>query len=509
MTGLFVVLLATAAAVAGAILGYFTRQQLAKRRAGTIEARLAQRLEEVKADAKEIVFGAKEKAAKILEEVKAVEREREGLLAKAEARLEKRERQIEQETAELEKETTALEEERLAARKLHEEAERLQEEASGALGRVANMTQAEAKAELMRQAEQLSREDLSISLSKLERNRQEEIERRAAELMAMVLQRYSRTHAADVTASVVALPSDELKGRIIGREGRNIRTLERLTGVDVIVDETPGAITISAFDPVRREIARTAIEKLIQDGRIQPAKIEEKVEEAKHEINERIRKAGEAAMEEVGIFDLPKEMVHLLGRLAFRTSFGQNALLHSIEVAHVASMLARELGARVDIAKKGALLHDIGKAVDHEIEGTHLELGRKILTKYGMAEDVIRAMQCHHDDYKPEIIEAYIVNAADAISAARPGARRDSVENYLRRLAELERIALSFEGVEKCYAIQAGREVRVFVEPAKIDDLGALKLAREVATKIESEVKYPGEIKVNVIRETRAIEYAR
>jgi ribonuclease Y len=327
--------------------------------------------------------------------------------------------------------------------------------------------------------------------------------------MTTAVQRYARSHISEITTSTVNLPSDELKGRIIGKEGRNIRTLERLTGVEVIVDETPEAITLSSFDPLRREIAKTALLKLMADGRIQPARIEEKVEEAKKEVSNKVLEAGEAALYEVGILDLPKEVTMLLGRLAFRTSYGQNVLLHSIEMAHIANMLARELGANAEVAKKAALLHDIGKAVDHEIEGTHLELGRKILQKYGIDQAIVKAMESHHEDYPFSTPESLIVAAADVISSARPGARRDTVENYIKRLTELENIVNSFAGVEKSYAISAGREIRIFVQPEKIDDLRALQLAKEMAKRIESELKYPGEIKVNVIRETRAVEYAR
>jgi len=300
-----------------------------------------------------------------------------------------------------------------------------------------------------------------------------------------------------------------VKGKIIGKEGRNIKTIERLTGVDIIIDDTPEALVVSGFDPVRRQIAKLAIDKLIADGRIHPAKIEETVEKAHNEINEKIKEAGEAALFEIGAGAVDPKLVYLLGRLAFRTSFGQNVLLHSIEMAHVAGMLAAELGADVAVAKKGALFHDIGKAVDHEVQGTHVEIGRKILQKFGMDAKVILAMEAHHEEYPYATLESRIVQTADAISGARPGARRDTVEIYLKRLEDLERIAGSFEGVEKSYAIQAGRELRIFVTPMKIDDLGAIKLAKDISRKIEEEMKYPGEIKVNVIRETRAIEYAR
>ena len=305
------------------------------------------------------------------------------------------------------------------------------------------------------------------------------------------------------------LPSDEMKGRIIGKEGRNIKTIERMTGCEIIIDETPETIIISSFDPLRREIARLALAKLVKDGRIQPAKIEERVEEAKAEIEKRMYEIGEEAAYETGIFDLPKEIIHLLGRLNFRTSFGQNVLTHSIEMAHLAGMIAAELGADVEVAKKGALLHDIGKAIDHEVEGTHVELGRKILSKYGVSDPVIKAMESHHDDYPFSTPESFIVAAVDALSAARPGARRGTLEHYIKRLDDLEKIANSFDGVEQAYAVSAGRELRIFVIPEKIDDFGALQLARDIANKIKSDLNYPGEIKVNVIRETRAVEYAK
>lgn len=346
-------------------------------------------------------------------------------------------------------------------------------------------------------------------LASLEKEKQNELEGRGLEIITSAIQRYARNHIADITTSAVNLPNEDIKGKIIGREGRNIRTFERLTGVELIIDETPESILISSFDPLRREIAKVALEKLLQDGRIQPAKIEEKVEAAKQEIEERIQKIGEDAAYEVGILDLPKELIRLLGRLNFRTSYGQNVLTHSIEMTHIAGMLASELGLKVSVAKKAALLHDIGKVVDQEVEGTHVELGRKILKKYGIEEGVIQAMEAHHDEYPYALPEAYVVTTADVISAARPGARRDNVEKYLKRLEELEKIVMAFDGVKQAYAISAGREVRVFAVPEKIDDFGALMLAKNIVAKIKSELHYPGEIKVVVIREVKAVEYAR
>ncbi len=346
-------------------------------------------------------------------------------------------------------------------------------------------------------------------MKKLESNRKEELEKKARDIMVSAMQRFNSSQIAETTTTTVSLSSDEMKGRIIGKEGRNIKALERLTGVDVIVDETPEAIIVSGFDPVRRQVAKLALEKLMADGRIQPARIEEMVEKAKGEISEKMKEAGEAAAYDAGVIGLDPKLIELLGRLRYRTSFGQNVLMHSLESAHLAGMLATELKADVAVAKKAALLHDIGKAIDHEVPGTHVEIGRRILEKFGIDEEVIKAMQAHHEEYPYETIESSIVQAAEAVSAARPGARKETLENYLKRLEELEAIATAFEGVEKAYAIQAGREIRVFVTPEKIDDIKAYKLAQEIAKEIEKELKYPGEIKVTVIRETRAIEYAR
>lgn len=377
------------------------------------------------------------------------------------------------------------------------------------LSRVSGLSSEQAKEQMMQKVQEEYKEDLYHHLRKLDGDNREELDKKAREIMTVAIQRYAGSHISDATTTVVNLPSDELKGKIIGKEGRNIKALERLTGVDIIIDDQPGIMVISGFDSVRRQIAKLALEKLIADGRIHPTKIEESVEKARTEINDKIRQAGEAALIECGVGMVDPKLVYLLGRLAFRTSFGQNVLLHSIEMAHVAGMLAAELGADVMVTKKGALFHDIGKAVDHEVQGTHVEIGRKILAKFNIDDKIIKAMEAHHEEYPYSTLESRIVQAADAISAGRPGARRDTVEIYLKRLEDLERIASGFEGVEKSYAIQAGREVRVFVTPSKIDDLAALQLARDIAKKIEVEMKYPGEIRVNVIRETRAVEYAR
>jgi ribonuclease Y len=385
----------------------------------------------------------------------------------------------------------------------------MEKEKQEQLEKIAKLSEEDAKNQIVAIAEKKYEEDILARLQKLEKNGEERLERKAQEILTTAIQRLGNSVSADILTTIVNIPNDELKGKIIGKEGRNIKAFERATGVEIIVDDTPGAITISSFDPVRRQIARVALENLILDGRIQPAKIEGAVEKATQEINKIIKEKGTQAAYECGVVNLDPRILAILGRLHFRTSYGQNVLQHSIEMTHIAGMLAEELGANVATAKAGALLHDIGKAVDHEVQGTHVEIGRRILQKFGAHEDIIKAMQAHHGEYPYETPESIIVQVADAISGARPGARRDSVENYLKRLEELETIAMSFKGVEKSYAISAGREIRIFVTPAEISDLDAKKMAQDIAHRIETELKYPGEIKVNVIRETRVIEYAR
>ncbi|MDP1538993.1 MAG: ribonuclease Y, partial [bacterium] len=346
-------------------------------------------------------------------------------------------------------------------------------------------------------------------LRKLEKDGWEKYEEKAKEVLTIAIQKCALNQAQEITTTSLSLPSEEIKGRIIGKEGRNIRTLEKLTGVEIIVDETPEAVVISGFDPVRRQIAKTALEKLIQDGRIQPARIEEQVQKAEAEISKQIKEAGETAVYDTGVVGLDPKIVQLLGRLKFRTSYGQNGLLHTIEVSHLSGALAAEIGADISVCKKAGLLHDIGKSVDHQIEGSHVDIGIKILEKFGVEKQVVDAMKSHHEEYPFQTLESIIVQVADQISGARPGARKDTLENYLKRLGELEKIALSFPGVEKAWALQAGREIRVFVRPEEIDDLGAKNLARAIAQQIQEELRYPGEIKVNVIRELRVIEHAR
>jgi len=391
---------------------------------------------------------------------------------------------------------------------IKEKIKSIQEQQDKKLEEISGMKKEEAKEMLLKVEEVKSAEDLLIRIRKLENENEDKIDEKARDILAVAMQRMVSNYTVELTTTTVDLPNDEMKGRIIGREGRNIKAIENMTGVEIIVDDTPNAITVSGFSLIRRHIAKKTLDYLIKDGRIHPTKIEEAVENAKKEISLDIKKAGEEAMYEVGVTGFDPKLVQILGRLKYRTSYGQNALRHSIEVAHLSAMLAEELGANVTLAKKGGLLHDIGKAVDHEVSGNHTEIGRDIAKKFNLPPELIAPIETHHEDH-PASLESVIVKVADAISSARPGARSDSFENYLQRLEELEKIALSFEGIEKAFAIQAGREVRVFVEPQAINDLEAHNLARDIAKKIENELKYPGEIKVNVIREMRVTEYAR
>ncbi len=495
--------------ILGLILGYWVRHFWAARQAESVERKSKERLDEAESRARKIILEAEEKAAAVSADLKTEEKKRQQELRQLEGRLFQREELLDKKFSSLSEEESRLkrreEEFKNREKEIVEIRNRLQIE----FEKISGLSREEARQELFRQIKEDERRELAEALQKLDREREEEIERRSLDVLTTVIQRYARSHVSELTTTVFPLADEELKGKIIGREGRNIRALERATGVELVIDETPDSIVISSFDPFRREVARLALTKLIRDGRIQPAKIEEKVEEAKQELNKRVLEIGEEAAAEVGIYDLPKEVLQLFGRLHFRTSFGQNVLAHSIEMAHLAGMLAAELGLNVAVAKKAALVHDIGKAIDHEVEGTHVEIGIKILKKYGLDEKVIQAMQSHHEDYPFAIPEAYVVTAADVLSAARPGARRGTLENYIKRLTDLERLANEFPGVKNAYAISAGRELRVFVVPEKIDDFGALDLARQIANRIQSELKYPGEIKVNVIREVRAVEYAK
>lgn len=472
-------------------IGYITRHIIASRRTLQAESR-----------AQEIILRAQKESIRIIEATKSEDQEARSRITRLETAALEREREAHEAAHEAEtlrdtlrKEREALTQERHAY--VH------------ALGQVGDMSIADARKMLLEHVQEQADEDLVKRMHALEQSARESLEKRAQQILTSTIQRYAKSHVAELTTTTVQLPSDEVKGRLIGKEGRNIKTFERVAGVDLIVDDTPQTVVISGFDPYRRQVARIALEKLVIDGRINPVRIEESVKLAREEVHEKIREAGQAAILETGVGMMDPKLVMLLGRLAFRTSFGQNVLLHSIEMAHIAGMLAAELGGDVLIAKRGALLHDIGKAVDHEVPGTHVDIGRKILQKFNIDPRVIHAMESHHEEYPYVTLESRIVQAADAISAARPGARRDTAEAYIKRMEDLERVAMTFQGVEKAYAVQAGRELRMFVHPKEISDSAAVFLARDIAKKVEQEVKYPGEIKVTVIRETRAIEYAR
>jgi ribonuclease Y len=507
--GLVPLIAAIVALFIGSILGYRARQSIAKRQANTAEAKIERLINEAKAQAQEIILKAKDKAVKALDEIKNEETRRQEEYRRIQARIEKKEELLDAKERKIEQQEQEFQGRVEKVRNIKIELEALRQQEIEKLETISRLSQEDAKQEILRTVEQQNKEEIFARIQKMGKGNREELEKKANEIMVTALQRYASSQVAEVTTTTVTLPSDEIKGKIIGREGRNIKTLERLTGIEVIIDDTPETLVISGFDPTRRQIAKTALEKLISDGRIQPAKIEEMVDKAKSEIESKIKEAGEAAVYDVSVVGLDPRLVNLLGRLCFRTSFGQNVLLHSIEAAHLAGMLASELGADVSVCKKAALLHDIGKAIDHEVQGSHVEIGIRILEKFGIDKKIINAMKSHHGDYPFETLEASIVQAAEAISAARPGARKENLENYLKRLEELEKIASQFAGVDKVYAVQAGREIRVFVNPEKLDDLASYKLAKDIVQEIEKELKYPGEIKVTVIRETRVIEYAR
>ncbi|MEK7629327.1 MAG: ribonuclease Y [Patescibacteria group bacterium] len=496
-------------AAIGLGIGYFIRQQIAQRRAGSLEARLAKMVEKAKAEVKEKEDEAKGKAREIINEAKEETARRQSQLTKIEDLLLKREEGLEKKIQETERKIEVLEGERVQVSKTKEVVEEIRKKEILELERISNLNQEKAKAELFNQLEKTYSEDLLRQIHRLQNENRTELDKKTQDILVSSLQRYAGSVVSEVTTTYVKLPSEELKGKIIGKEGRNIKALERLTGVEIVVDETPDSVMISGFDPVRRQIAKTALEDLIKDGRIQPAKIEEAVATAREKVNEKAKEAGEAAVFDLGLTGIDPRLIQLLGRLKFRTSFGQNVLDHSVEASHIAGMLAVELGVNVRVAKMGTLFHDVGKAIDHEVQGSHVDIGRRILQKFGVDENVVKAMQAHHGEYPYETPESIIVQVAESISAARPGARKDSVEIYLKRLEDIERITNSFEGIEKSYAIQSGREVRVFVMPDKIDDFGMHKLAKDMAAKIQEELRYPGEIKITVIRENRAVEYAK
>jgi len=504
-----VLLLSGLGTLAGVALGYYLRLIISLGKKGSMELEIKQLMLEAREDAKRVVTEAEKRAETSLKEARVEVKEHEEKMKKTEDRLIKKEEMLDKRQVDIDKEVEEVKTRVVEIKKIKEKVDLMEAQKISEVEKIAQLSRDDARAEIIKVVEKQSEGDLLVRMQKLEQFGEEKLEARAKEILTASIQRLGNAVSADVLTTTVTIPSDEIKGKIIGKEGRNIKAFERITGVELIVDDTPGAITISSFNPIRRQIARVALEDLIIDGRIQPAKIEKAVEKAEQEINKIIKEKGQQAAYEAGVINLDPRLISILGRLHFRTSYGQNVLHHSIEMAYIAGMIAEELGANVNTARAGALLHDIGKAVDHEVQGTHVEIGRRILQKFGVSEDVIKAMQAHHEEYPYETVESMIVQTADAISGARPGASRDSVENYLKRLEELEAIAKSFTGVEKAYALQAGREIRIFVTPTDVNDLEAIKMARDIALRIENELHYPGEIKVNVIRETRAIEFAR
>lgn len=497
----------------GIIVGYFVRKNISEAKIGQAEKMADDIIDKAGKDAetlqKEKLLEAKEEIHKWRNEAEKENKERRVELQKFERRVIQKEEVLDKKLQTLENKDSVLNDKLKKIEKKEENIEAIKVQQLEKLESISGITSDKAKEIILTNAERDVRREMSIMIKEIESQAKDEADKKSREIIGYAIQKCAADHVAETTVTVVNLPNDEMKGRIIGREGRNIRTLETLTGIDLIIDDTPEAVILSGFDPIRREVARIALEKLIADGRIHPARIEEMVEKARKEVDNIIKEFGEQATFETGVHGLHPELVRLLGRLNYRTSYGQNVLKHSIEVAHIAGIMAAEIGADVKLAKRAGLLHDIGKSVDHEMEGTHVEIGMDLLRRYKESKEVIHAMSTHHGDYEPQTIEAVLVTAADAISAARPGARRETLEAYIKRLEKLEEIANSYEGVDKSFAIQAGREIRIMVKPENVTDEDIHLLARDMTKRIEDELEYPGQIKVSIIRETRAIEYAK
>ncbi len=499
-------------AVTGSIglgAGYVLRWLVGLSQKGSAELQIKQIMLDAREQAEKVVAEAEKRAGTIDSSAREELNQKEEALIQKDKRIGEKEQYLDRRQLDIDREAERIKTQIDEVKAIKVKAEAMLADRQKAIEQAAKMSEDEALVKLMKTIEEKHEEDMMIRIQKLEIDGKDRLEAKAKDILASSIHRLGNAVQTDILTTNVPLPNDEIKGKIIGKEGRNIRTFERATGVDVLLDEQPGMIVISCFDPIRRQVARIALETLIVDQRIQPAKIEEVVEKSKNEVSKIMKQKGEEAMYECGLTGYDPKLVAILGRLHFRTSYGQNVLYHSVEMAHIAGVMAAELGADVKVAKAGALYHDIGKAVDHAVQGTHVEIGRRILEKFGVDKRVIQAMQAHHEEYPYETLESFIVQVTDAISGGRPGARRDSVENYIKRLTELEGIATSFPGVEKAYAIQAGRELRIFVKPEDMSDLQSRELARNVAMRVENELKYPGEIKVNVIRESRSIEFAR